>query len=129
MINDYISAKEYVKIHFSPPVKEELILICTNNADEVISCDTLLEGSLYKQDLEPMTLVECAFRHQASSAILVHTKPRNGYNPSEKDTDMLMRASMLLKPLEINFNDYIIVAKNGSLSMSNDIRYVLYFSS
>ena len=129
VINDYVSAKEYAKTAFAGCTDEEYKIICTNNSSKVISCDTLNFKKDKIGNVNPLEIIERMLRRQSATAILVHIKPHGNYLPDSFDNELILAVNDALVPLGMVINDFLIVGKDGTLSMSNDIRYMRYFNN
>ncbi len=127
VINSYTRVKEYVENNLSSLGENELRVMCLNNSSEVICCERLYGGADLKKDIEPLRIIEHALINKASSVILIRIKPDGAYKPEEDDVRCVSRLSKSMKHLELNFNDYVIIGKNGTFSMTYDFDYLKYF--
>ncbi len=126
-VNDYVSSKEYARENFKNAKVEQLVLVCTDNSDAVICGEIIAQGSFSCGEIAPVKIVDTALRNNAASAFFVHITPASDYMPDEGDSALATLAYRALSAFGIRLKDYIIVGRNGTFSMCNDIRYMSCF--
>ncbi len=129
IINSYASAKEYVENRLSGFNKDELLVMCLNNSSEVICCNSFCTVADGRLNIEPLKIIEYALINKAAALVLIRVKPERSYKPGDDDVDSVIKLSRAMKHLELNFNDYIIVGKDGTFSMTYDVNYMNYFTN
>ena len=65
----------------------------------------------------PRSVVECALRHHAHSAILVHNHPSGSLEPSQGDIRVTAQLGQALSMVGVELLDHIIVAGEAYASM------------
>lgn len=104
---------EYLKMdlcHLKVEVFKVIFLDCQN---VLLDEKTLFKGTLDKSYIYPRELVKEIFIRDAKSVIFVHNHPSGSITPSKADISFTNNMRFLLKELEINLLDHIIIGRGG----------------
>lgn len=107
---------EYLKMdlcHLKVEVFKVIFLDCHN---VLIDEKTLFTGTLDKSYIYPRELVKEIFIRDAKSVIFVHNHPSGSITPSKADISFTNNMRFLLKELEINLLDHIIIGGDSYYS-------------
>lgn len=91
---------------------EEFKVIFLDTQNIILDIKTLFQGTLDKSHIYPRELVKEVFARNAKSVIFVHNHPSGNIAPSKADISFTNNMRFLLKELEINLLDHIIIG-NG----------------
>ena len=98
--------------------RERLYLISLSSSMKVLGRSMLCEGNLIEVPAYPRHVVEAALNHNAHSVILCHNHPGGHAEPSEADIELTVGLEGLLRHLDIQLIDHIIVAGTSTYSMT-----------
>ncbi len=101
----------YVSKYFKGLSVERLCLLCLDSNFKVLCFETISEGTVNFAPINNRKIVELAYKHNASSLILVHNHPSGVVAPSKADVNSTMTIIELLKSLGLRLNDHIIIGK------------------
>ncbi len=104
---------EYLYIDMGHLKVEVFKLIFLDSQHTLLDEKTLFRGTLDKSYIYPRELVKEIFDRDAKSVIFVHNHPSGKTTPSKADISFTNNMRFLLKELEINLLDHIIIG-NGS---------------
>ncbi|MFQ5736539.1 MAG: DNA repair protein RadC [Thermodesulfobacteriota bacterium] len=109
-------ALEFLNLTLSGEPIEKFLAIYLNAKNEVISVETLHEGTINQTAVYPRKAIERAFKYRASAVIFVHNHPSGDANPSNVDlqlTKVLDRAALAV---DLIVHDHLIIGKNKHFS-------------
>lgn len=109
-------ALDFLNITLSGERIEKFLAIYLNSKNEVISVETLHEGTINQTAVYPRKAIEKAFKYRASAVIFVHNHPSGDANPSDVDlqlTEVLDRAALAV---DIIVHDHMIIGRNKHFS-------------
>ncbi len=104
---------EYLYIDMGHLKVEVFKVIFLDSQNTLLDEKTLFRGTLDKSYIYPRELVKEIFEKDAKSVIFVHNHPSGKTTPSKADISFTNNIRFLLKELEINLLDHIIIG-NGS---------------
>lgn len=107
---------EYLKYDMANREVEVFKIIFLDTQNVFINEKTIFVGTIDKSYIYPRELVKEVFEHNAKSVIFVHNHPSGNLNPSKADISFTNSMRVLLKELEINLLDHIIVGVGGYFS-------------
>lgn len=123
ILKDSLSAGSYALSLFSGRLYEALFLICLDSNKRVRYTDLIYEGTIDETPYYPRLIIESAIRHNSHSIILTHNHPSGNKNPSAFDLEATVKMYRLMKTIDIDMVDHIIVAESEYLSMA-DLGYI-----
>lgn len=95
---------------------EKFLVVYLNRKKTITAIETISEGTLNKTHIYPRKIIEYAFKHKASSLILVHNHPSGNTMPSQADRELTRFLVNLTDNLDINLMDHVIVSDNNYFS-------------
>lgn len=128
-LNNSKLSQIYVKNILSGEEHEKLIMITLDNSMSIIKMHIIVEGTVNNVKPEPKKIIECALKDNASSIIIAHNHPHGKALPSNADINFTLEVIDLMRKLDIDVNDHIIVGESDVVSMNSDVRYMLYFDN
>ena len=101
--------------------KENVILVCLNNAKRVKKIAHISEGDKTESFIDVLKAVRIAIDCEATSAFIAHNHPENTCEPSASDVDSTRALCVMFRKLGILLIDHIIVGcDNDVYSMRSD---------
>ncbi|MEK7314512.1 MAG: DNA repair protein RadC, partial [Deltaproteobacteria bacterium] len=79
---------DYLKVTLSGEKLEKFLAIYLNAKNEILSVETLQEGTIDQTAVYPRKAMERALRHNAKSVIFVHNHPSGDATPSKSDREL-----------------------------------------
>ena len=110
-------AGAYLLPYFAYRREECSVLLCMDTAGRVIGCHRLAEGAPGMVGLVARDLVDLALRDKAARVILAHNHPSGVALPSRADVDATKQIYDVLKMIEVELIDHIIVSEEDFVSM------------
>lgn len=126
-LNNSIVSQKYVKNILDCEDNEKLIMITLDNSLSIIKTHTISDGIVNSLKAEPKKMLESVIRDNAASIVIAHNHPHGNVTPSAADINFTLDTIQLMRKLDVRVNDHIIVGENNTLSMNNDMRYMIYF--
>ena len=102
--------------------KEEMIMLCLNNAGKLIGFHKLASGGTSSVVTDVKVLAIVALQSTASSVIIAHNHPSGNLTPSNEDKNMTKEVKQGLAFIGIALADHLIVSTEGFYSFKNDGR-------
>lgn len=106
----------YLKYDMAHLEVEVFKIIFLNNSNLFLNEKTLFVGTIDKSYIYPRELVKEIFQCNAKSVIFAHNHPSGNLNPSKADINFTNSMKSLLKELEVNLLDHIIIGPGGYYS-------------
>ena len=110
-------AGEYLLPYFFGAKSELLYLLCVDAKGRVLSCRRLAEGSLNRVLMDTRLVIETAMDDRATSVVLAHNHVSGLAVPSEADVKLTLQLIPLLRALDIELLDHLVVADGEFVSM------------
>ncbi len=101
--------------------QEVLRLIMLNIKGEIIKSMDIVKGSVTNSTISAKEVYCYPLRARASAIVLAHNHPSKNPEPSQLDIDWTREIIAAGNLLNIELIDHIIVAKNGGLSLKEEI--------
>lgn len=121
-INNTLELVKFLKADMVNSEIEYFKVIYLNTNNQFIKEETLFEGTIDKNSIYMRELVKNILKLDAKSVIFAHNHPSGNLKPSKSDIDFTLKSKKILKDLEINLLDHIIVSEDGFYSfLENDI--------
>lgn len=111
VIRDPGDVLDYLKMTLSGARVEKFLAVYLNSKNEILSLETLHEGTINQTVVYPRKVIEKAFEHNAHSVIFVHNHPSGDATPSNLDrqlTGMLARAA---HAVGLVVHDHLIIGR------------------
>ena len=107
---------DYLKVTLSGEKLEKFLAIYLNAKNEILSVETLQEGTIDQTAVYPRKAMERALRHNAKSVIFVHNHPSGDATPSKSDRELTNNLKAAAKTMDIIVHDHIIIGRNTHVS-------------
>lgn len=112
---------KYVISLFFGQIYEVFYLISLDAQNRVITTDRICHGSIDSVEVNLRNIVSTVLRSNATSVILAHNHPGGHPLPSDADKHLTKMISQLLKAINVQVIDHIIVSDNEYTSMAFDL--------
>jgi len=106
---------------------EATFILCLDNAGQLLHCCKVSLGTRHSVSLDDRTLLETAFRYNATKVILAHNHPNGLAAPSPDDVRRTESAAALFGGLQIHLLDHLIVAGQECFSMAAHPKFARIF--
>ena len=107
---------DYLKVFLSGEKLEKFLAVYLNAKNEILSIETLQEGTIDQTAVYPRKAMERALRHNAKSVIFVHNHPSGDATPSKSDRELTRNLNSAAKTMDIIVHDHIIIGRNTHVS-------------
>jgi DNA repair protein RadC len=97
---------------------EKVYLICLDMRSRVIHNALISEGTIDETPIYPRKIVAEALKNNAAKVILAHNHPGGSPKPSAKDLEATSHAIDVLKKIDIDLLDHIIVGQESYISLA-----------
>ncbi len=116
--------KQHCRALLSGWRSEKLYVIALDADQQLLGQRLIAEGTTGSVQIQPRLVVEAALNLNARSVILSHNHPGGTDWPSVQDVDATEQVQLLLKGMEIELVDHVIVAgeKLYSMAENGDLR-------
>ena len=107
---------DYLNLTLSGERVEKFLAMYLNSKNELLSVETLHEGTINQTAVYPRKAIEKAFKYNAQGVIFVHNHPSGDATPSDIDrqlTKILDRAALAV---DLLVHDHLIVGRNKHFS-------------
>ena len=115
--NDSEKLKNLFEPKFIGLDHEELHLACFDSQLRLIDYRMISSGGITGASVDVRTLIEAALSVKSSNIAIAHNHPNGSSNPSSEDIHFTRNLCMVLKVMNINLTDHIVIGENGSASM------------
>lgn len=112
------AVRDYLRIQLQSLCHEVFVGIFLNARNQVISADTLSEGTLTQTSVYPREIVKRALTHNAAAVIFAHNHPSGTVEPSQADRHLTRALAEALKTIDIRVLDHFVVAPGRILSFA-----------
>lgn len=112
------AAKDYIRVHLMGLDTEVFGMISLTSQHDIISIDTLFEGTINSANVYPREVVKKALSLSASRVMFFHNHPSGCPQPSQADISITKRLVDALDMIDIKTLDHFIVAKSGTVSLA-----------
>jgi DNA repair protein RadC len=100
-------------------LREEFVMVCLNNALEVLGWVKLHTGGLDSSQVDPRLVFGVALQTASAAIVVAHNHPSGSVEPSEADRVMTRRLADGAKLLGIRFLDHLIVNRSSLYSFAS----------
>lgn len=107
---------DYLNMTLSGERVEKFLAIYLNARNEVLSVETLHEGTINQTAVYPRKAIEKAFKHNARSVIFVHNHPSGDATPSNVDRQLTRVLDRAALAVDLLVHDHLIIGKNKHFS-------------
>ena len=110
---------EYVQNLFVGRLYEAFFVICLDKHNRILHEEKVCEGTIDEVPCYPRLVVETVLRHRAKRVVLAHNHPAGARKPSNTDIEATHRLIRILREIEVEVIDHIIVGSDGFVSMAD----------
>jgi len=118
---------DFLKMKYAGETREILYMIFVSAHGRIARCIKVCDGSPESVTVDNRMIVEAAVRHDACDIILAHNHPNGFAVPSMADVKATHDVIPLLKAINVNLIDHIIVADGECFSMAKSKKYAELF--
>lgn len=120
VIDTTAKVKQYFYCKYIGVRTEQLRVICLDSSMNVMCCEIVAQGECDKVILQPRRIVETALKYKSSNIFIAHNHPFAKAVASSEDIANTRNLISILKSLDINLLDHIIVGCDKTLSMKEN---------
>lgn len=95
---------------------ESLVVVCLNARQRITAVVEMGISEINSILLSPRSIVDIALRYKAVNLIIAHNHPSGNAIPSESDIAMTIDIKHMLKCIDVELVDHIIIADNKAYS-------------
>ena len=99
---------------------EKMVMLTLNTKHQVVGCFEVARGTVDESAIYPREIATRALLTNAKAVILAHNHPSGSLTPSKADINVTNKVKDILKMLDINLLDHIIVAHEKTYSMADN---------
>lgn len=96
---------------------EVFVCVFLDSKNHIIAYEELFQGTVNNSHIYPRTIIKRCLAHNAVGVIFSHNHPSGDPKPSQADRDMTLRLVKLLKHIDVELLDHIIVGDGQARSM------------
>jgi DNA repair protein RadC len=112
-------AEAYLRLRLAHLSREQMLGLSLDLHFRVIACDLIALGSIDSACVEPHVLMQIALERNARYVILAHNHPSGDCTPSHADIAMTNRLIDLLRGIDVNLLDHLIIGADRSYSFND----------
>ncbi|MCL2195208.1 MAG: DNA repair protein RadC [Oscillospiraceae bacterium] len=112
---------------FTGMKSEAAFLLCFDNTAQLLHAGQISLGTKHVVTLDNRTLLESAFRHNATKVVLAHNHPNGVAAPSRSDVVRTEGAVRVFNSVQIQLLDHLIVAQGDCFSMAAHPKHMRIF--
>ncbi|WP_317856264.1 JAB domain-containing protein [Chakrabartyella piscis] len=109
-------SKEYCTILLNGRLTENFYVVCLDARKRVTHFAKIAEGTIQQAVVHPRMVMEAVIKYRAASVILAHNHPDGTCRPSFSDIELTNDLRNLLKQIDVDVVDHLIVAENEAYS-------------
>ncbi len=118
---------KYVMSKFFNQPNELMMLFSLDNAGRLLNATNISLGTKREVSYDNRTILEVAFRNNASNVVIAHNHPSGFAAPSKRDLVFTQEMIQLFRNVGIKMLDHIVVAKSECFSMAAAPKLQIYF--
>jgi DNA repair protein RadC len=99
--------------------REYFKVIFLDSKNQVLSAETLSEGTLTASSVYPREVIQAALRHHAAALIFAHNHPSGDPKPSAEDIDITRQLVFAGKVMGITVHEHIVIGDNRYFSFAD----------
>lgn len=117
----------FLTMKYAGETREIVYMLFVDPHGRVARCVKVCEGSPESVNVDNRTIIEAAVRFDASDIILAHNHPNGFAVPSTADVRATREVIPLLKAINVNLIDHMIIADGDCFSMAESNKYKTLF--
>jgi DNA repair protein RadC len=99
---------------------EDFMVVFLNVKNEIITYETVHEGTVDRAVVYPRRIIESALAHHAVGLVLIHNHPSGHPEPSAEDRAITNAIAAACRPVDIRVLDHVVIGKNGYFSFAEE---------
>lgn len=117
------SFSEFLSVKYAGETKEKVYLLCIDAKGKIQHCVKICDGSPDSAYLDTRMVVETVVRFDSKTVILAHNHPNGFAVPSSADVETTKSLIPVLRAINVNLADHIIVSADDTFSMASSRKY------
>ena len=118
IVNTTDLAKIEATLHLSTQQREIFTVFFLNSQYQLIAREDLFQGTINAAQVYIREIAVAALKHNSAAIIIAHNHPSGCIVPSDADRKLTDRIVQVLRPLDIQVLDHILVAKGDCMSFA-----------
>lgn len=110
----------YLKHYYKGIQNEEFKVIYLNSRNYIIDEETLFRGTVNEAKIYVRTLLQNVMKTGATAIIIAHNHPGGTLKASEEDILITEKIKKILKFIDVNVLDHIIIGDNDYISLASE---------
>ena len=115
---DAQNAKAYLRLQLGAECNEIFGVLFLDTKHRFLAFEKLFLGTINEAAVYPRVIVQRALAHNAAAVILSLNHPSGCIDPSEPDKNVTKKLTDILRIIDVNVLDHIIVSSNDSFSFA-----------
>jgi DNA repair protein RadC len=111
---------DFAKMKLAALPNEDFMVMFLNVKNEIITYETIHEGTVNRAVVYPRKIIESALIHHAVGLILIHNHPSGHPEPSAEDRAITNAIAAACLPVDIRVLDHVVIGKKGYFSFSEE---------
>ncbi len=120
VVSDQHHLKQFLSLQLGDCQHETFGAVFLDSMNRVVGFEHLFKGTLNHTSVYPREVIKVALRCNAAGAILYHNHPSGSAIPSEADITLTRRLGNILKFIDVQLLDHIIIAGHKCSTFSED---------
>ena len=111
---------DFARMKLAALPHEDFMVIFLNVKNEIITYETIHEGTVDRAVVYPRKIIESALAHHAVGLILIHNHPSGHPEPSAEDKAITNAIASACRPMDIRVLDHVVIGRNGYFSFAEE---------
>jgi len=124
-VTNPIQARHHLASFFEKNDKELFVVMYLSSCNRIIETEVISEGSISSAHIYARELLKRVLSLNAAAVVVSHNHPSGNPEPSREDIELTRALKDLLKLMEVDLLDHIIIAGDQYISLS-DRGYITY---
>jgi DNA repair protein RadC len=107
--------------------RERFVAIFLNTRNEVVTMETMFEGTLTASQVYPREVIQAALKNRAAAVIFAHNHPSGDPEPSKDDLAVTRRLVYACRVMGVQVHEHIVIGENRYFSFA-DQGYISQFN-
>jgi len=108
----------YLRLQLAHEQEEVFAALFLNNQNQLLRFEKLFFGTINEAVVYPRKIVKKSLEHNASKIIIAHNHPSENCTPSHHDTKMTQTIKDILKIIDVELIDHIVVSHQETFSFA-----------
>lgn len=116
-LNSSQNVRKYLRLQLAAEENEVFGVVFLNYDFRLLVFEKLFYGTINEVSAYPRRIVQRALEHNAAKIVLAHNHPSGNCTPSQPDIDITKEIRKILKIVDIDLVDHIVVSHQDSCSL------------